>query len=79
MKRSHISFVLPRVRHGVSVVDHPLVDVGPLTTLRYPHLGEDPPILSPRVRLGASEFDLYVVLLRCHSLEAPLFELLLGE
>ena len=79
MKFRHVSLVLSRVGHGVSVITHPLVHVCPLTTLGDPHLREDPSKLSPRIRLGAPEFDLYVIIVGGDRLEAPLLELLLGQ
>src|SRR6056300_1815031 len=74
-----VRLVLSRVWDGISLIAHPLVYVGPHTIFRYPNLGENTTKLTPRVSLGASEFDFDIILLRCDRLHTPLLELLLGE
>src|SRR6056300_335472 len=71
--------VLTRVGNGVPLVTHPLVDIRPSTILTYPNLREDTTKLTPGIRLGASEFDFDIILLRCDRLHTPFLELLLGE
>src|SRR6056300_1481527 len=59
------SLVLSPIWHGVPIVTHPLVDVGPDTLLTYPNLGKYSTKLTPRIRLGASEKDDIEIELRC--------------
>ena len=79
MKFLNILLVLTGVWNCETFVTHPLVHVGPLTIFEDPHLCQDAPKFTAAVPLWASEFDLNIILLRFHSLEAPLFQLLLGE
>ena len=63
-----VRLVLSYVGDSVPFLTHPLVDIGPLSILGHPNFRENAAKLPPRIRLWASEFDLYVVLLRCDSL-----------
>src|SRR5210317_27484 len=74
-----VRLILPCVWDGISLIAHPLVYVGPHTIFRYPNLCENTTKLTSRIRLGASEFDLDIILLRCDRLHTPLLELLLRE
>src|SRR5210317_1359398 len=77
MESLDILLILTRIWHRVGVVAHPLVDIGPLTIFGNPHLRQDASKFTATVPFWASEFDLNIILLRFHSLEAPLLELLL--
>src|SRR5210317_218302 len=75
----NVRLVLTRVGNGVPLITHPLVDIRPNTILTHPNLREYATKLTPRIRLGASEFDFDIILLRCDRLHTPLLELLLRE
>src|SRR6056300_1889625 len=77
VKSLDILLILTTVWHGVRVVTHPFIHIGPLTIFGNPHFRQDASKFAARVPFWASAFDLNIILLRFHSLEAPLLELLL--
>src|SRR6056300_855077 len=79
MKFFNIFLILANVWNGVAFFTQPFIDIGPLTIFGYPDFRQDTTKLTTRVPFWASEFDLNIIFLRFHSLEAPLLQFLLGK
>src|SRR6056300_1688125 len=79
MERFNIHLVLSYVRYSIAFITHPLIDICPMTIFTDPYFRQNATKFTTRIFFRASEFDLYIILLRFYGFEAPLLEFLLGK